>query len=565
MLAQNFQRADADPERSKLSGSNNRSNRIRQTFLIRQVVKNAVRLFVLWLMLVPISCGSTSIDLRSVIPADALVYLETGDLGAALDAITINPRFQQLARSKPDTSFLKGTRLSIAVTGFQVSEEPTSDEGAILNFKPQFVAIVETNAWNYQARSFTENKLGEFVNDVYGGEVELVTSNKHGGTYFTWTAKDGRRAFALVRGSLIMFGNNETAIDNCVNVLSGGAASIAKNAKVSAFAPDAIASGYVSKDGVAQIANIAAVSLASGAGEEGEVKNFISRFVPEIVRNSVTDISWAAKRIAQGRIEDSYVLSIESDAAKVLSETVVAEADGDPDMGRFIPKEFVSTTRYDFKDAQIAWRSVLMTARTKTDQITGTLLPTFSSSLFEPYAIDDAERFLSSVDGVIETVRFDGDGEEVAVTARIKDLNTLKASLSKELELSKPPEKFENADIWRTANGELAAAIVESRIIAGEAKSVERCLIARNSGTSLATVSANDRLVNSSAPIVTFGTETDNESSLIAVLSDRKDEHQPMVQNYTVESRVNHNGIERRTISDFGLIGMIVGRLNPNE
>jgi hypothetical protein len=429
------------------------------------------------------SCGSKPTDPRTIIPADSLVYLETSDLGTVMDAITSNPKFQDLAKTKPDTSALNGMRLSVAVTGFQTSEEAVSDENAVLNFKPRFVAVAETNAWNYQALGFAENKLGEFVNDIYDGEVELVTTDKNGGKYFTWTARDGRKAFALVRGSLILFGNDESAIDKCTNVMNGGADSIAKNTKVSAFVPDSLAAGYLSPDGVAQIANIAAISLAMGAGEESEVKSFIARVLPEIVRNSVKEATWTARRSENGRIDDSYTLSLADDTAKVLAETIVPASDADPDLGRYIPKYFVSATRYNLQDAQIAWRSLVLTARTKTDQTSGNLLTAFSSSLFEPYAIEEQEMFLNSVGSALQTVRFDADGDEVAVIASIGNLEKLKRAVAKEVDLSKPPTKFETADLWRSSDGELAAAIVDNRIIIiGDARSVEKCIPARNSG-----------------------------------------------------------------------------------
>jgi hypothetical protein len=565
MLSQNFQCRGAETQR-RTEGFIVRFVEYRFMALISGfLLKNSLRLCVAAFILASISCGSKPTDPRTVIPADSLVYLETSDLGKLLDPITSNPKFQELAKTKPDTSALNGIRLSVAVTGLQASEEPVSEEHVVGHFRPRFVAVAETNAWNYQALSFAENKLGEFVNDIYDGEIELVTTDKHGGKYFTWTARDGRKAFALVRGSLILFANDESAIETCINVMNGGAESIAKNAKVSALAADSLASGYVSPDGVGQIANIAGVSLAIGAGEEGEVRRFIARVLPEIVRNSVTEMTWTSTRQQQGRIEDSYVLELAPDTARVLGESIVPGGDPDPDLSRFIPKEFVSTTRYNLKDAQIGWRGALLTARTKTDQVSGGLLVALSSSLFEPYGIEDAEMFLRSVESTLQTVRFDAEGEEVAVTARIKDLAKLKNAVAKELDFSKAPEKFENAEIWRSGDGELAAGIVENRVVIGDAKSVEKLLSARNTGQNLATVSANTRIAPSSAAIVTFGTESDPEAKLISILSDRRSETEPLVQTYTTETRFNQNGIDRRTVSDFGLIGMIIGRLDPDN
>lgn len=525
-------------------------------------------------VVVTLACGSKPTDPRTAIAADSLVYLETSDLGKVLEAITSNPKFQELAKTKPDTSALNGVRVSIAVTGFQTTEEAASEDHAVLSFKPRFVAVAETNAWNYQALSFAENKLGEFVNDIYDGEVELVTTDKHSGKYFTWTARDGRKAFALVRGSLIFFGNDETAIDNCVNVMSGGAESIARNAKVSGLPAGSLASGYVSKEGVAQVANIAGISLALGVGEETEVKNFIARIVPEIVRNSVTEVAWAARQLEDGRIEDSYTLSLELDTAKVLSETIIPGGAPEQEFTGFIPKEFVSATRYNLKDPQIAWRSLLLTARTKTDQVSGSLLTAFSSSLFEPYGIENPELFLSGVSGSLQTVRLDAEGEEVVAIAHVKDAESVRASLAKELNLAKfpigngtvrakPPSPFET--IWRSEDGELAATIYQEMIVIGDAAGVDKCKTAYVATTNAAADSVVSPLRSSNAAIVTIGSEADPQARLVTVLGGRKEGNDVLIKNYVTETRFNKNGIERRTVSDFGLIGTIIERLDPGN
>lgn len=511
---------------------------------------------------ISLSCGSKPTDPRTVIPADSLVYLETADLGQVLDAITSNNKFQRLAKTQPDTSALNGIRLSIAVTGFQ-TDEHEAEGGAVLDFKPRFVAVAETNAWNYQALGFAERKLGEFVNDIYGGEVELITSDKHNGKYFTWTAKGGRKAFALVRGSLILFGNDETAIDNCVNVMNGGADSMAKNDTVSEFPTDALASGYVSEEGVAQIANIAGVSLAVGAGEAAEVKSFVARIVPEIVRNSVTEVTWTARRIENGGIEDSYLFATDLEVARALSESIAPAAEADLELSRFVPVDTVSTTRYNLTDPRIAWRGVLLTAAIKTDPASADLLRAFSPSLFEPYGIEEPEVFLGAVGGSLATVRFDAEGDEVAVAARIKDLAKLKQSVAKELDLSKPPVKFEGADLWRSKDGELAAAIVENTIVIGEATSVEKCLSARAAGRTFVELSDNTTIEKSKAAIITFARDPTADAQVVSAVSELKSDADQRIEHYTVESRFNLKGVERRTVSWFGLIGSMIERLDP--
>ena len=212
------------------------------------------------------------VNLRALAPAETLVYLETNDLGKTLSAITENKNFAQLAKNKPDLWALKGIQLAVAVTGFETVQKSESGEtseagsGAVLDLKPRFVAVAETHAWNYQALSFTENKLGEFINQAFGGGVVLDAVDKNGGRWFTWSAEDGPKAFAFVQGSQVFFGNDEPAIEKCLAVKRGEAESLSAGARLPEAAENTLASGYISPDGVAQVSNIAAIGLAKRAG-----------------------------------------------------------------------------------------------------------------------------------------------------------------------------------------------------------------------------------------------------------------------------------------------------------
>lgn len=516
------------------------------------------------LALMSVSCGSKPIDPRTVIPADSLVYLETSDLGKALAAITSNPKLRQFATTMPDTTALNGIRLSVAVTGFQTSEEAISEENSVLNFIPRFVAVAETNAWNFQALSFTENQIGEFINDAYGGEVNLLTEDKYGGKYFTWTAVDGRKAFALVLGSLILFGNDEAGIEACINTMNGGGERIAANPKVSAFSRDSLAAGFVSKEGVAQLANIAGVSFAIDSGDEAEVRNFVAQVMPQIVRNSVSEATWTARRLEDGRIEDKYEFSLAPDTAGVLAETIVTGPGVDQALRRSAPAEAHSATTYDLKDAQIAWRSVLFMARTKVDAPFGNLISALSPAVFESYGIADGELFLSSVENGLQTVRFDSDGEEVAVIAKIKDLEDLKRSLARDLKASEPPAQTGGFEAFRTEDTSIAAAIIENIIVIGDATTVDKCVAAFKSGQESTPSSVNDKPAGPGAPIITIGRDAETGPALMRTLKGGMDAP-TIVQDHVTETRFNQNGIVRRTVSDFGFIGAIIRRLDPER
>src|SRR5215204_114887 len=377
------------------------------------------------------ACSSPPSDLRTFAPADTLVYLETNDLGKALGALTDSRAFQDAAKAKPDFSAIQGMQTAIAVTGFEASETSVTAENSVLNFKPRFVTIADTHTRNRYTLSFTEERLGEFVNETYGGEVTLDSAEKSGGKSFVWTAKDGRKAFAFVKDSRIFFSNDETALEKSLAVFRGEADSLQKNESLGRMrdgAKDALAFGYVSTDGIAQISNFAGVSTALASTDDDEGRSFIARVLPQILRGSVREIFWTATRTEQG-IEDKYAISLSPENASVLKETLVPAAQNQTNSAEFLPSDVSGVTRYNLQNPQIAWRSLLLVAGKNADAGSAKILIAFSGSLLDPYGVADAEAFLSVIDSEIWTAAFDTEGEKSVAVVTVKDTEKIKKSI----------------------------------------------------------------------------------------------------------------------------------------
>jgi len=496
------------------------------------------------------SCASKPTDLRSLAPADSLIYLETNDLGAAIQPIIDSKTFGDAATAKPDLSAIKGVQLAVAVTGFETSEQQVNDENSILNFRPHFVAIADTHAWSWQTRSFAENQLGEFINKLYGGGVQLDTVPKDGGTSYVWTAEDGRKAFGYVTGSLIFFGNDGSSIEKIQAVRRGESGAIASTGKLPEYAGN-IAVGYVSTDGIAQIANIIGAQKAKESGEETEVQSFVARVVPQLLRGAIKEATWTARSTDSG-YEDKLNLTLDPEVANVLNETMAPAESVDNSLLEFAPVDAASVTEYNLKDPQIAWRSVLLLTQKLTDPTTGSLLAGFSNSFFEPYGIKDGEAFLGSVSTNIVTVKFDED-DDVAVIAKAKDIKARKAALDAE------SMRSDSSDIAITDAG------FEGISITGETATVQKCVQAHQSGQNL----RNDPMAKASgnAPAVarTIGIDRDSAALLASVLNERKGEDTMPPSRYVVETRFSKTGMERKLVSEFGLMGSIISLLASEE
>jgi hypothetical protein len=564
MLSQNLNRRDHRTPRISSGGFARRAACFFKDFgsLFLRLGLPAILLFF-------ISCQSKPTDLRALAPAETLVYLESRDLSKTLDALTESRTFAEAARSKPDFSRLGGVQLAVAVTGFEASEKQLSTENSVLSFKSHFVAIIETHAWNWQALSLTENQIGNFVKTNYGDEVTLEKSDKAGGKWFAWTAKDESKVFAYVENGRIFFGNDAAAVEKCLLVKNGEADSLLKNEALSrasaAGSENDLAFGYVAPEGVAQLSNLAGVSVAADAAEEAEGKTFIARVLPQILRSTTRDIVWSAQKNGN-RIEDKLSISLAPETISLARETLATNAEKQLSAAEFLPDKVFSATRYNLKNPLLAWRSLILTAAKNSggpgasSAVSGNLIVRFSGSLLESYGISDAETFLSNVDSDIFTAQFDAEGEKSVVVAIVKDRENLKKSLS-QINFKAEPERTANAEIWRSEDKLTAAAFAENKLIVGEAESVLQCLEAKRSGQNF-TKNANFRkFAESNAVAVTFAGDLDAAEKIVEILSGAKDENKKFITNYLTETRVTEKGIERRSLSDFGLIGTIVEQL----
>jgi hypothetical protein len=504
-------------------------------------------------------------DMRLLAPAETLVYLESRDLGAALQALTENKAWESEATERPDFSQLKNIQVAVAVTGFETSEKQVTDQSAILNFKPRFVLIGDTHAWHSTAVSIVENQIGGFARKIYVEDVKLEKSDKSGAKFYVWTSADGRKLFSAVSGSVIYVGNDAELLDKCLSVRRGEAENLLKNENLESARAGAgenpLAFGYVTQEGVTQISKMLGISTAIEASEEDIIRSFVAKILPDVLQKSVRELVWTARKTEQG-IEDKIFVRTDGEVSSVFKETLVTTGENQFSSAKFLPIQFDSITFYNLQNPQVAWRSVLIVASNQMEGASGRILIQFSNAFFEPYGIADGEAFLSAAGTEIVTARFDEEGEKAVVVAEVKDIEKVKKSISDEINFKAKPEKQGNAEIWQSEDKVLAAAFVENKIILGDRESVLECLRAKESGKNFARTIQFHNLAKSSALAATISKDGESAQKIIGVLGKAREDKNTYTGFYTAHTQFVGNGFERRIVSDFGLLGAIVERFD---
>ena len=101
--------------------------------------------------------------------------------------------------------------------------------------------------------------------------------------------------------------------------------------------------------------------------------------------------------------------------------------------------------------------------------------------------------------------------------------------------------------------------LMGSMIVAGEIQTVLKCLEAKQAQQNKAL--GQTTFNSSDAVAVTVATDPDSLAKIVELFGERKSENENIPLVYRTETRFNVNGLERRTVSDFGLIGSILVRL----
>jgi len=306
---------------------------------------------------------------------------------------------------------------------------------------------------------------------------------------------------------------------------------------------------------------------ASEMGDAAEVQSVIAAILPQILRGTVSEVRWTAARpqapIEAGRIEDRYSIASPDEIARVFAETLAPSGNRDRTLFDSLPADVPVVTYYDLAKPNIAWRGLLLTSQTLIDQSAGDLIAEFSNSFAEPYAIRDPELYLSGVAPAIVTGNIDPAADRPFVISTVAIPQNVRASLDPELKPDKALGDEFGVEILKSADGDLAAAFYDGKVISGNTDAVLACLRARGSGATLGKSPAVVDLLMTGAAASSLQLNRDIGPAIAASIFETEGARVNINSAYNIETRFSRTGIERRTVSDFGLIGWIISQLGP--
>ncbi|MFV0387429.1 MAG: hypothetical protein ACK5NT_01635, partial [Pyrinomonadaceae bacterium] len=401
--------------------------------------------------------------------------------------------------------------------------------------------------------------LDPFVRRTYGKNAKQIKTKRGNVDWYEWRAEDGRKVFATISGSVIVFGNDEKQIEIVPNAIINGTVGDEKIIAATDSLSDSLAYGVVFGKGIKNAADIVGVSTAVRQSNDENSRGIISGIVPSLLKNLIKRITWTMKKTDSG-VNDTVHFELKREAAEVL-QLNLKQGNGDfSEMMRVLPQNFSYVTKYDLSDARIAYRTIVLTAAHNVDQIKPEAVMLASNWLLKPYGIEKPEMFLESVAPQIITGAVDDAGMESFVIAKVRDVKLLQNSLSSDGRFSDDKKTWETPDgIVLVQNGEL--------VLLGEKRVVEQ-IIGETEKRGNSRTSAENAEVNTVAFKQFIATK-----GVAVTLSFDKTLPQKIANTFAKDSNVlektyeirtttfTNEGVVRTYDSQFGFIGYFIAQL----
>jgi hypothetical protein len=529
-------------------------------------------------------------------PANSLVYLESNhpaevfdsllqtDAVKGLDRLSRNPRgadgrgpLQKLIAFTgigPVESVI-AARAQIAIV---VTELGTNEEGETLRVKPEAAAIIDTHTSETRIRAPVREALRKLAERTYGRPV-FRTSSIDGFEFMQWSTSDGNRQIvATIFGTVVIVGNSERSVRDCLAVTRGTQPSLSEDAELTRMrgqlsAADSMAFGYVPATNSARLLSVAIPLFIGRPPGDSDFQRLITAGAAKVFGS----LGWTSHRYSSG-IEDRYLVSLKPGVVSRLKSSF-SHLSSDAEISQRIPATVQSLTVYNFETPLSAWQSMRMSVSSQLDTLSAVVFSSLLKASLVSYGIDDPEKFLEAVAGTITTMRIDQNAERSILVARIRDRVALTGQLGAGIfKAAKKERPSQNVEIWDDEPGETSAAFLNEFIVMGAPADVRRYVQAQISLSSNAEALRRITFYSSLSAPVNVATYTDDRDRVRSFLSTLVvAQNRPLPDSASLEqilttlpysattSTLGGDGLQRTTRSPLGQFSTLLPLLLPES
>lgn len=524
-------------------------------------------------------------------PSDSLVYLECNnllDIGEAIVNTTAWNEFRPLLGI--NDSSLPGKWLRRLVTWTGIGPTPTvivartqvavvvlelgaTEKDESLTIKPEAAILLETHTSERRIRPVVEDALRRFA----GSALKGATLQRHtvsDAEFIVWSAPDqNRQIVATINGSLVIVGNNERAVQTCLDVQRGLRPNLQSHQELQQMrttlkAEQSLAFGFVSSANSGRLIS-AAAPLVTGTAP-GDLR--FDRLIAAGASKVLGSVGWSSGA-ANGGIEDRYLFVLTPNLVSRLRSFFKATQERTSVL-EVVPDDVHSTTVYKFEDPLATWQAVQTGVSTQLDTLSTIVFTSVLKAGLSSYGIEEPDKFLRTVGPELITTRLRRESEKSVLIGAVRDEAALRHLLFGQAGGGpKGP-----GEIVGIPNKETAASFLNGNVLIGPEPDLRICISeAQNAARQSDLKQLAEFIRDSSSAGVTTATQDDERvlsffeavrrmngsgTPADAEQVSRKLDSLP----YSItQTTLGEQGLERRTQSSFGQFGSLLPLLFPSR
>ncbi|HLN97154.1 MAG TPA: hypothetical protein VK208_01605 [Pyrinomonadaceae bacterium] len=536
-------------------------------------------------------------NMASYAPADSLLFLETDDPLAVVEAVGRTEAWKILETSGIVghgthsahwlRTFMRWTGigpaesviLARAQVAVVVTELRTAEEAETLNIKPEGAIVIETHTAQWRIRPAFEKALQTLAEKTYGTPTNRrVVQN--GFEYVEWIApENSRQIVGVVSGSLIVIGTSEQAVQNCLGVSLGQRASLKSNAELQQMATQldrehSLTFGYVPRENSAKLLSVGLPVLLGRAPGDSDFQRLIAKGAAKVFGS----LGWSSRPYSNG-IEDRYLITLEP-AVVARLKPAFAVPNSDSRIQQQVPRGVYSVTFYKFANAGAAWQSLKTAVSSEVDALSSIVFSSLLKSALLSYGVEEPETLLEAVDDDLFTVRVDDDAEHSILVAGVRDRPRIRAMVAKNMSVKSSSPEPNSTEFFENSDSELAVSLSDRLLIMGSKPEVRRYAEFAETGAGGSTPDDLKRITvfdssSNSANVVTYTNDGDRVRGFLAAImrsngtsgmntTDRESAIAKLPYSVTVTT-LQDSGLERITRSPLGQFSTLLPLLFPEK
>ncbi|MGB8510251.1 MAG: hypothetical protein WCD76_17875 [Pyrinomonadaceae bacterium] len=546
------------------------------------------------------------VDMAAYVPADSIVYIEANSLPDILNGIVSTDAYRELAPAAgiksdfgkiswlsrfaaltgigpSDAVVLSRSQVAVAVLGFEAAEE-SSD---ILKIIPRTALVAETHSSTWRARAAIEKLAGDFARRAYGSP-SVERKELDGVPFIIWHSPVSarRRIVAAVSGSVVVVGNDESAVQACLAVRRGERPSLAANVELQAMrerldARHSIGFGFAPAGSAARMVEIFAPVFVTQFTDNPQIQSALAVQLPLLTMRVLGAGGWSA-RLIDGAIEDRYFLAPSEKVAPILSSTLIAADSGDSGVSELLPAGTYQISRYTLRAPAAAWQGFYASLSSQVDVAQAHIIERALEALLKPYGIESPRDFLNAAGNEIVTAKIENASERKLLLVVVRDEAAMRAQVRKRLGVNARTKPVGSDELLVSDDPERgAASFVGNTLLMGDEEDVRRCLETHAGGSRLKDAEDFRSARSGFSPAPPFAsTMTEDKSAagslvnyFVKISGSRAGANAGVSlkdalarRPYSVsETRFDGEGFFKTTHSSFGLFGELISRFNAVE